>query len=184
MPPSSSTARLARAGLLVALGCLTTIDAAAQTVPGAGRPSAPTVAAPTTLAVQGDVASPLTLTPADVRTLPRTRVEVTDEGRVVTYEGVLVAELLKQAGVPLGADLRGDAVATYVVAHAADGYRALFALPELDPAFTAADVLVADTIDGKPLFAYQGPWRIVVPKDRRGARSVRMLARIDVVRLR
>lgn len=170
--------------LLLAVGCLATSDGGAQTAPGTGRPAAPTVAAPTTLSVQGDVASLLTLTAADLQALPRTRVEVTDEGRVVAYEGVLVAELLKKAGVPLGADLRGDAVATYVVAHAADGYRALFALAELDPAFTANDILVADTIDGKPLFGYQGPWRIVAPKDRRGARSVRMLARIDVVRLR
>jgi hypothetical protein len=40
------------------------------------------------------------------------------------------------------------------------------------------------TIDGTPLFDYQGPLRIVAPGDKRGARSVRMLERIDIVRLR
>jgi hypothetical protein len=63
-------------------------------------------------------------------------------------------------------------------------YEVLFSLPELDPAFTANDIIIADTIDGKPLFAYQGPLRIVSPKDSRAARSIRMLQRLDVVRLR
>ena len=55
---------------------------------------------------------------------------------------------------------------------------------ELDPAFTSNDIIVADTIDGKPLFAYQGPLRIVAPKDARGARSIRMLTRLEVVSLK
>ena len=74
-------------------------------------------------------------------------------------------------------------MATYVVATAADGYRVLFSLAELDPAFTNSDIIVADTIDGKPLFAYQGPLRIVAPRDTRGARSIRRLEKIDVVRV-
>ena len=36
--------------------------------------------------------------------------------------------MLKQAGVPLGADLRGNAVASYVVASATDGYQVVFSL--------------------------------------------------------
>ena len=60
----------------------------------------------------------------------------------------------------------------------------MFSLPELDPAFTSNDIIVADTIDGKPLFDYQGPLRIVAPHDKRGARSIRMVQSIDVVRLR
>ena len=78
--------------------------------------------------------------------MPRTRVEVKDEdGRIVTYEGVLVGEILKRAGVPLGAELRGNAVATYVVASATDGYQVVFSLAELDPGFTSNDIIVADT---------------------------------------
>ena len=80
--------------------------------------------------------------------------------------------------------MRGNMVASYVLASASDGYQALFAIAELDPAFTAEDILVADTVDGQPLFEYQGPFRLVAPKDLRGARSVRMLQRLDVVRLR
>ena len=128
-------------------------------------------------------ATPVTVTPADLKTMPRAAVTVSEEGRDVKYEGVLVAELLKRAGAPLGRDLTGAAVATYVVASAKDGYRSVFALAELDPEFTPNDIIVADTVDGKPLFDYQGPLRLVAPHDKRGARSVRMLQKIDVVRL-
>lgn len=136
-----------------------------------------------TLVIAVDPAKPLTLKPADLASMPRTSVKVQSEGREVTYEGVLVAELLKRASAPLGRELRGDNVASYVVASASDGYRAVFSLAELDPAFTGSEIMVADTVDGKPLFAYQGPIRIVAPKDLAGARSIRMLERIEVVRL-
>jgi len=47
-----------------------------------------------------------------------------------------------------------------------------------------SDIMVADTIDGKPLAENQGPFRIVAPKDSRASRSVRMLQRLEVARLR
>lgn len=140
--------------------------------------------APATLTIGGDVTTPVALTQADLKAMPRAKVEMQEEGRTTVYEGVLVGELLKRAGAPLGTALRGDAVATYVIATASDGYRALFSLAELDPAFTGSTIIVADSVDGKPLFAYQGPLRIVAPKDLRGARSVRMLQRLDVVRVK
>ena len=146
---------------------------------------APAVSTPTrTLVIAGDVATPLTLTPAEFKALPRTRVEQKEDAKVTVYEGVLVGELLKRAGAPAGNDMRGNAVASYVVAAATDGYQVVFSLAELDPGFTSNDIIVADTVDGKPLFDYQGPFRIVAPKDKRGARSIRMLERLELVRLR
>lgn len=135
------------------------------------------------LVVAGDVTQPLTLALSELKSMPRTTVTVTDEGRQIVYEGVLVGELLKRAGAPVGRDLSGKAVATYVRASAKDGYQVVFSLAELDPGFTSNDIIVADTIDGKPLFDYQGPLRIVAPHDKRGARSIRMVQRIEVVRL-
>lgn len=146
---------------------------------------APAVAAPTrTLAVAGDVGKPLTLSPVELKALPRTRVEVKEDARTIVYEGVLVGELLKRAGAPAGSDLRGNAMASYVLAIANDGYQVVFSLAELDPGFTSNDIIVADTIDGKPLVDSLGPFRIVAPKDVRGTRSVRMLERLELVRLR
>lgn len=138
---------------------------------------------PAALTVAGAVKTPLTLSAADLKALPRTTVHVQDDDHTVTYEGVLVGEILTRAGVPIGESLRGDWVASYVVAHATDGYRAVYALAELDNSFVSSDVIVADTIDGKPLFAYQGPWSLVAPNDQRRARSVRLLDRLEVVRL-
>jgi DMSO/TMAO reductase YedYZ molybdopterin-dependent catalytic subunit len=142
-------------------------------------------ASPAGLTVGGDVPVPLTLTVSDLKAMPRTTTTVKQEnGTSVTYEGVLLSEILRRAGAPLGRELSGNAVASYILATAADGYQAAFALAEADPQFTGSEILVADTVDGKPLFDYQGPLRLVAPHDKRGARSVRMLQRIDVVRLR
>jgi DMSO/TMAO reductase YedYZ molybdopterin-dependent catalytic subunit len=150
---------------------------------GNQAPAATPAAAPTTLTIAGDVTQPLSLQPSELKAMPRTTVTVSEEGREIKYEGVLVGELLKRAGAPVGRDLSGKAVATYVRASAKDGYQVVFSLAELDPGFTSNDIIVADTIDGKPLFDYQGPLRIVAPRDKRGARSIRMLQRIEVVRL-
>jgi hypothetical protein len=45
-------------------------------------------------------------------------------------------------------------------------------------------ILVADKANGKPLFGENGAFRLVSPKDKRGARSVRMLTKIEVVQAR
>jgi len=174
------------AALIVCLGALLAARVSpAMTGQGSQAGGAPVAQAvrPSTLTVGGAVATPLVLSAADLRALPRTSVEAREGDRTVRYEGVLAGELLKRAGAPVGEAFRGDAVASYVVASATDGYRVVFSLAELDPAFTANDVLVADTVDGKPLFAYQGPWRLVAPRDARGARSVRLLDRLEVVGL-
>ena len=83
-----------------------------------------------------------------------------------------------------GNQRRGKALAGYVIAEAKDGYAVVFSLGELDPDLGAARIVVADKRDGKLLFAYQGPVRLVVPADKEGARSVRMLEKLEVVKLR
>ena len=55
---------------------------------------------------------------------------------------------------------------------------------ELDPDMTDSQFLLADTVNGKPLFGENGAFRLVIPKDKRGARSVRLLSKIEVVQLR
>ncbi len=137
-----------------------------------------------TLAVNGDVASPLVLTIADLAKLPRERITLQEpDGSKIEYEGVPVLEILKKAGAPVGKELRGKALASYVLATAHDGYQVVFALAEFDPEFAGERVIVADQRDGKPLFQYQGPLRIVSGSDKRLARSVRMLEKLEVVRL-
>ena len=93
-----------------------------------------------------------------------------------------MVEILAKAGVPTGKDLRGPAMALYVVAEASDGYRAIFALAELDPAFTDRVILLADRRDGKPLSAREGPLQMIVPGEKKHARWVRQVIRLKVGR--
>jgi DMSO/TMAO reductase YedYZ molybdopterin-dependent catalytic subunit len=140
--------------------------------------------ADSSIQVGGDVKQALTLTADDLAKMPRATVRTMNNGMETIYEGVWLHEVLKKAGVPQGNELRGKAVSTYVLAQAQDGYQVVFSLGELDPAFVDNEILLADTANGKPLFAAQGRFRLVVPKDKSGARSVRMLTKLDVVQLR
>ncbi|MBL0939358.1 MAG: molybdopterin-dependent oxidoreductase [Gemmatimonadaceae bacterium] len=136
------------------------------------------------LAVTGDVPTPLTLSPADLAALPRATVSTTNNGMTTTYSGVWVAEVLRKADVALGPGMRGNTLSGYLLAKASDGYQVLFSLGELDPAITDAQVLLADTANDKPLFAENGRFRLVLPNDKRGARSLRMLTTLEVVLLK
>ncbi len=135
------------------------------------------------LTITGDVQHPLSLSVEDLRQLPRTTLKVANphEGKEETYEGVLLGEILKRAGVAQGSSLRGAAMATYVLAQAADGYRVIYSLAELDSDFQDSGVIVADKMDGKPLDEKAGPLRLVAPHDKRPARWIRMLQTIKVV---
>lgn len=152
---------------------------------GVVRSQPPQPSAPAILNVIGDVSSPLQLKADDLMKMPRETVSVKEEdGSSIQYEGVPLREVLARAGAPLGKNLRGKALTTYVLAKAHDDYAVLFALAEVDAAFGNESILVADKRDGKPLFGYQGPFRLVCPNDKAGARSVRMLETLEVVRLR
>jgi hypothetical protein len=141
--------------------------------------------APATLAVTGDVPTPLKLTVADLAAMPRSTAKVPNPaGGDYTYEGVSLAEVMKRAGAPNGGSLRGNALASYILAKASDGYQVVFTLGEIDASFGNTPILVADHRDGAPLSGNQGALRLVVPNDHEGARSVRMLETLEFVRLK
>ena len=71
-----------------------------------------------------------------------------------------------------------------VLARGSDGYRVLFSLIEFDAAFNDQVVLVADHRDGKLLDTREGPLRLIVAGDKRGARWVRGVIAFEVVRVR
>lgn len=137
------------------------------------------------IVVTGDVPTPLSLNAGDLAKMPREHVDIAGpDGAKTTYEGVALQEILKKAGIAFGAGMRGKALAGYVLAEAKDGYQVVFSLGELDPDLGGQRVMVADTRDGKPLAADQGLARLVLPADKEGARSVRMLEKLEVVKLR
>jgi len=135
------------------------------------------------LVISGDLPAPLEL---ELTGLPRETATLLDEktNRRVPYEGVPVEAILQKAGLPVGKELRGKALAIYLLAEAKDGYQVVFSLGELDPSLSGARVIVADRREGKPLSDYEGPLRLVVDGDKRPARSVSMLEKLEVIRLR
>lgn len=135
------------------------------------------------LNVGGEVERPLRLTASDFARLPRLSVRATDHnGSEATFEGVALVEVLRLAGVRLGEQLRGQNLANYLVIEAADRYRAVFALPELDPTFTDRVILLADRRDGRPLAASEGALRIIIPSERKHARWVRQVVSLIIRR--
>ena len=121
-----------------------------------------------------------TATTVNLAEFPRHTVVTNDHGRKATFEGVALRDVLARAGVPLGEALRGKALARVIVATAGDGYQVAFAIAEVDAGFTDQIILLADRRDGQPLLPDTGPLQLVVPLDKRPARWVRQVSKIDV----
>jgi hypothetical protein len=116
--------------------------------------------------------------------LRRKSLKVKDHsGTEVTFEGVALVDLVAQAGVALGKELKGPKLANCLLIEAADGYRVVLALPEIDPAMTDSVILLADCREGQALDAKHGPYELVVPQDKRQSRWVRQVVKISVVRV-
>lgn len=147
----------------------------------AGEPIAPAV--DFQLRIGGDVERPLTVNAVDFAKLEHRTVRARGhDGQEGTFEGVAIVDLLRLAGVPLGKDLRGDRMLTYLVVEAADGYRVVFALPEIDPAFTERTILLVDRRDQQPLSSHDGPLQVIVPGEKRHARWVRQVTAFTIRR--
>ena len=171
------------------LFCLSLVCAshslAQQTVAQTDPPSkAASVATASSLSIVVPGRQPLVLTEDDLQKMPQHSVKLKEHGTEVAYTGASLHDLLVRAGAPTGNQLHGRALACYLLASARDGYQAVFTLTEMDPTFTDDELLVVDRVDGNPLSDQQGPLRIIVPHDKKPARSVRMLQKLEVVSLR
>jgi hypothetical protein len=136
------------------------------------------------IAVQNESGAAVKLSASDIAALPHQSVSVDDRGKTVKFEGVPVKLVLEKAGVSFGESLRGKRMATCLLVEAADDYRVVFALPELDPGFTDRVILLADKADGHPLDSKEGPFRIIVPGEKRMARWVRQVTILKVLQVR
>nr|WP_294791667.1 molybdopterin-dependent oxidoreductase [uncultured Mucilaginibacter sp.] len=131
--------------------------------------------------VTGEVATPLNIDKAELQKFKQISVTYKDKaGKDHSYSGVLLADILQKAGVTSGAALRGLNLTKYVLAEAIDGYKVVFALVELDKEFTDKQIILADKVDGNALPATEGPFRIIVPDDKKAARSIRQVTALTV----
>jgi hypothetical protein len=119
-------------------------------------------------------------TPAALAALAHQQVTVYNEHAQAcqTYSGVLLIDLLKTLGVadrPHGREFQ-----FYLVAEGADGYKVAYSLAEVTPDVHDATVLVADSMDGKPLEA-DGALKLIATGEKRPARWVRGLVAVRVL---
>jgi len=150
-------------------------------------PAAPPTAPPASIALRLDglVATPRTLSAADLAALPAREQATTDkQGQKHVYQGVALSDVLALAGAPAGKAIHGPVLAQALLATAADGYRVVLALPETDPSFAAQPVLLALRRDGQPLSAQDGPLQLILPLEKRPARWVRQLTGLRVVEVK
>jgi DMSO/TMAO reductase YedYZ molybdopterin-dependent catalytic subunit len=121
------------------------------------------------------------LTAEDVAQLPATQVALSlasEHGtRQVSFEGPLLWTLFDHAHA-IDPEKPREQVRQTIEVTGRDGYSVILALAEIAPAFEGKQVILAERMDGEPL----GPehFRIVVPGERRGGRSVRDVVRIAV----
>jgi hypothetical protein len=88
------------------------------------------------LTVQNESGKQTVLSRADIEALPRAEATTGAAGSSTTFEGVALKAVLEGAGVSFGETMRGKRMASCLVVEAADGYRVVIALPEIDPGFT------------------------------------------------
>ena len=132
--------------------------------------------------ISGEVTVPMTINDDDLHKYPQTTVNRKDhDGKDHTYSGVILSEILKKAGATLGPDLKGKNLAKYILVTASDNYQVVFALAELDKAFTDRTIILADQVDGKPLPSGEGPFRVIVQDEKKPARCIREVTEIKVV---
>jgi hypothetical protein len=77
--------------------------------------------------------------------------------------------------------MQSKRLASCLLVETADGYTPIIALPEIDPDLTDKQIVLAFLQDGKPLDAKAGPYRIVIPDEKRMARWVRQLTTLKIV---
>jgi hypothetical protein len=135
--------------------------------------------------LRGDLPNPRQIDASELQKLPRGNANISDPrqpGKEVVYSGTPLLEVLRAGDLSRDSGMAGlrDAVKMTVIVEAADGYQAAFSMAELDPQLTDRVILLADTKNGQPLPSGEGPFRIIVPGEKRPARWVRQVSSLTV----
>jgi hypothetical protein len=103
--------------------------------------------------------SPQIMDRSDISKLPHMTVKVRGSGgKISIYSGVPLEELLKHVGAVFGKERRQINLGSIVLVESVDQPSILFAMAEFDIALTDKRILLADTKDGRPLTAPEGPF--------------------------
>jgi hypothetical protein len=132
------------------------------------------------LTVQAENGKQTVLARADIEALPHVKVTTSASGTSMTFEGTSLKAVLERGGIGFRETMKGKRLASCLLVEAADGYRVVIALPEIDEAFTDKQFVLAFLKDGKPLDDKEGPYRIVIPDEKRMARWVRQVTALKI----
>lgn len=123
-----------------------------------------------------------TLTLAQLAALPHKSVTVhnlhanADE----TYSGVSLADILTTNGAPFTKATQHAMLHSYILASGTDGYGVIYSTVEIyTPDYHTGDVIVADSLDGKPL-AEDG-LKLISTEDKHPMRWVRSLTKVTLI---
>lgn len=132
--------------------------------------------------ITGNAVATGTMTPDELSRLPAIEQDVryqTSKGEESGhYKGPLLWSILEARGMADLPDHNAQLKHSFVV-EGRDGYRIVFSVGEIDPDFGNAPIQLATERDGKPVVPGEG-YRLVVPGDKRGARYVRDVVKIEV----
>ncbi|MBN9453994.1 MAG: hypothetical protein J0I42_18810 [Bosea sp.] len=130
--------------------------------------------------VIGIGSTPIRLSSQSLTALPVAEQEVTFETSkgpaTRRYKGVLIWDVL-QANKALDGLKPAEQLEKTFLVSAKDGYRIAFSIGEIHPDFGNLPLILVSAVDGKPL---DGGWRLVAPGDRRGARAVFEVVKIEL----
>ncbi|PSR53925.1 molybdopterin-binding protein [Adhaeribacter arboris] len=158
-------------GLLLLLFQVTTPTTYAQT-------AIPTAS----LQISGEGLKTLSLSEKDLMAMKSITVDVKGhDEKQHTYTGVLLTDILNMAGAGVGEPGKKNTITSYVLVTAADKYKVIYALAELDPLFTDKTIILAFQADGKPLDQKDGPFQVIVPGEKRHARWIRQIVSIKLI---
>src|ERR1700722_5245975 len=101
------------------------------------------------LTIQPEAGRQTAMSRADIEALPHSKITTGAPDSPVAFDVVTLKSVLERAGVTFD-KLSGKRLASCLLVEAADGYRVVIALPELDPAFTDKQIYLAFLKNGKP----------------------------------
>ena len=135
--------------------------------PGAAQP---------VVKVNGVAPAPVELSIRQMAQLSSRTVSVAaHQAPVAHYQCVRLSDVLILAGIPMGPEVRGQRLTESIRVSARDGYQVTFALAELEPDFRDNPSVLCYQKDGAAIALAEGPFRLIVPDDKKHGRWVRQV---------
>lgn len=156
------------------------ILAHAQAMPGMDMPAKPKTPPSTSLTLNLD-GKTTTLTVAELEAMPQKTISVHNEHTKAdeTYSGVPLGDLLAKYGFAVAPATHRQMLRSYLQVEGMDKYWVLYSVTEVESSEHSGDVIVATSMNGKPL-GDDGQLKLISSEDKKPQRWVRNLSAITL----